>query len=234
VGRYILRAMALSRVYRLFLCAAALALCAALPRIVAAHPAATSLPAAAVLRPGTAAGLLGLSSLVADFDADGKPDLAIADRRNRVSGSDYRIEVRLSHGVTQTVSFLSTRGAVKIAAFDVDNDRDQDLVVTPVLSREVVGIWVNDGAGHFDAGALVPFVSLAERLTSSPRSLSPSADQVLSLLIGRRIDPRAPPRTVTILPPGATAAPILSSPPDTPSQAFASAAGPRAPPSQHC
>ena len=48
-----------------------------------------------------------------------------------------------------------------MAAVDVDNDHDLDLVVTALLGRDVVAVWLNDGAGH---------------LTSQPPAQRPSVD----------------------------------------------------------
>jgi hypothetical protein len=135
-------------------------------------------------RAGTAAAPFNSGAAIADFDADGAPDVAIADRTTR-SGSHYNIEIRLSRGWTQTVSFVSTRGALSITAFDVDNDHDTDLVVTPVLSHEVVGIWVNDGAGHFDAGNSESFASIAGTIGVGP-SISGFGHDRIPFVAGRR------------------------------------------------
>ena len=88
-------------------------------------------------------------------------------------------------GWTQTVSFVSTRGALTIAAFDVDDDHDADLVVTPVLSHEIVGIWVNDGAGHFDAGNSESFASVAGKIGVGPSILGFGHD-LIPVVAGRR------------------------------------------------
>jgi VCBS repeat protein len=96
------------------------------------------------------------STAVADFNADGRPDIAIA---NHIGGGNaaYRIDIQLSNGHPQSISFLSAQFGLRVAAVDVDNDHDLDLVVTPLLGRDVVGVWLNDGAGHFgrsEEGAL--------------------------------------------------------------------------------
>ena len=165
---------------------AALLLMSTLAPHVALAQAPVSEPAASVVfRSGTAAAPYDSATAVADFDADGAPDVAIADRTSR-SGSDYDIEVRLSEGSTQTVSFTSTRGALNITALDVDNDHDADLVVTPVLSHEVVGIWINNGAGHFDASDRASFAPVAGRLAPEP-SLSGFGDHLIPVVPGRRL-----------------------------------------------
>jgi hypothetical protein len=136
-------------------------------------------------RSGTAAVPFNSAAAIADFDADGAPDVAIADRTTH-GGSRYSIEVHLSRGSTQTVSFVSTKGALTIAAFDVDDDHDADLVVTPVLSHEIVGIWVNDGAGHFDAGKSESFASVAGKIGRG-LSISGLGHDLIPVAVGRRI-----------------------------------------------
>jgi hypothetical protein len=54
-----------------------------------------------------------------------------------------------------------------VAAIDVDNDHDLDLVITPLLGRDVVGIWLNDGAGHFRRGDLDAVPADVARLSPS-------------------------------------------------------------------
>jgi len=89
------------------------------------------------------------STAVADFNADGQPDLAVANHIGSRSSAVYRVDFQLSDGHRQSFSFASTQWALRVAAVDVDNDHDLDLVITPLLGRDVVGVWLNDGAGHF-------------------------------------------------------------------------------------
>ena len=175
----------MNSVYRFVVRVAVLLLSTLVPHVAFAQTAAANPSASPVMfRPGTAAAPYDSATAVADFDADGAPDVAIADRTSR-SGTHYDIEVRLSEGSTQTVSFASTRGALHITALDVDNDHDADLVITPVLSREVVSIWINDGAGHFIAGDRASFASVAG-LGAVP-SLSGFGDHLIPVVPGRRI-----------------------------------------------
>jgi VCBS repeat protein len=174
------------RMFRTLLSVALLVLSTIAPQVASAQTTASSVIKTPhiVLRAGTAAAPFGASTVITDFDADGAPDVAIADRTIR-NGSHYRIEVRLSGGSTQTVSFLSTKGALRIAAADLDNDHDQDLIVTPVLSGEIVGIWVNDGTGHFARGRDAPDRSSVPTLESIP-TLSGSSLALLPIVAGRR------------------------------------------------
>jgi hypothetical protein len=175
------------RMFRTLLSAALLVLSTVTPHLASAQTTASSATKTPhiTLRAGTAAAPFGASTVITDFDADGAPDVAIADRPIR-NGSHYRIEVRLSGGSTQTVSFLSTKGALQVSAADLDNDHDQDLIVTPVLGHEVVGIWVNDGAGHFARGRDAPDRQSVPTLESIP-TLSGSSFALLPVVSGRRL-----------------------------------------------
>ena len=95
---------------------------------------------------------LGASSAVADFNADGRPDLAVARRLSNHGGSNFRIDFQISNGRRQSVSFASAQSALRVTAVDVDNDHDIDLVVTPLLGHHVISVWLNDGAGNFRKG----------------------------------------------------------------------------------
>ena len=99
-------------------------------------------------RAGSAASGFGPATAIGDFDADGQPDFAIADRI-AISGIDYRVEVRLSNGAPQIIRFASAQRTLAVTAIDVDHDTDLDLVFTPVVGRRIVGVWLNDGSGHF-------------------------------------------------------------------------------------
>jgi hypothetical protein len=96
------------------------------------------------------------ASGIGDFNTDGTPDVAIADRiANRHGRYAYRIDFAVS-GQTEDgrddVTFESTFGDVTLRVADVDRDNDLDVIVATPLAGESVGIWLNDGAGHFTAG----------------------------------------------------------------------------------
>ncbi len=116
-------------------------------------------------RLGTAARPYGWSTGIADFNKDGTPDLAIADRVGR-AGSSYQYQLQFSvSGLTpQVIAIESEQDAVTVRVSDIDHDDDLDVVVTGVLSRAIVGVWVNDGHGRFgrgNPGTVPPPASLA-------------------------------------------------------------------------
>lgn len=108
------------------------------------------------------------ASTVADFNADGRADVAVAHRATGNDGSNYRIDVRLSNGHRQSVSFVSANRLLAVRVLDVDHDHDLDLVVMPLLGHDVVAVWLNDGTGHFRKGAddTIPQQSAAITTTS--------------------------------------------------------------------
>ncbi len=119
-----------------------------------------SIPALPAFRLGTAAGFLGWSTAIGDFNTDGTPDAAIADRvPEAIDGATYRIEFSVSGRETATVAFASEQDALTVRVSDVDHDNDLDVVVTGALSRQVVGVWLNDGRGGFSPSDARPFAS---------------------------------------------------------------------------
>jgi hypothetical protein len=113
-------------------------------------PASASASEQATFRLGNAAGAFGWSTAVGDFNADGRLDEIVADRvAPRATGYSYRIDFAMSGQAPEHVTFDSVRDAVAITLSDVDRDNDLDVVARAVLSGETVGLWLNDGHGHF-------------------------------------------------------------------------------------
>ena len=111
-------------------------------------------------RLGTAAGSLGWSTAVGDFNTDGTPDVAIADRvSHSIGATSFTIEFAVSGLESKTIAFESDQDALTVRVSDVDHDNDLDVVVSAALSREVVGVWLNDGSGDFEPSAVAPFAA---------------------------------------------------------------------------
>jgi len=114
-------------------------------------------PAAGAFRLGTAGRPFAWSTAVGDLNADGRPDVAVADRVGRgASGFEYNVQLSISGGQSQSVDFDSDQDALSVALRDVDHDRDLDVVVTGTVSRSIVAIWLNDGTGRFERAAPSP------------------------------------------------------------------------------
>ena len=114
-------------------------------------------PSAGAFRLGTAARPFAWSTAVGDLNADGRPDIAVADRIGRgASGFKYNVQLSISGGESQSVDFNSDQDALSVVLRDVDHDRDLDVVVTGTVSRSIVAIWLNDGTGRFERATLSP------------------------------------------------------------------------------
>jgi hypothetical protein len=136
------------------------------------------------------------STAVADFNADGRPDVAIANHIGGRSSTAYRIEFQLSNGDRQSISFASAQWALRVAAIDVDNDHDLDLVITPLLGQDVVEVWLNDGAGHFRPGDPDAVPSGCARFSTSTITGYPT--QSAAVLPAPRRLGASPPSALTI------------------------------------
>jgi hypothetical protein len=127
----------------------------------AAHGA-VSAPAADIpladFRLGSAARPFGWSTVISDFNADGAPDLAVADRgARRPWGFGYNVRVEVSGLSLRDIAFVSPHEAITVRAIDVDRDHDVDLVISAAPSGELVAIWLNDGRGRFTEGRVDQF-----------------------------------------------------------------------------
>lgn len=136
----------------------------------------------------------------ADFDADGRPDVAfIRDGRD---GSG--IGVTLSGSLDAVTLEMN---AVSVAADDVDHDGDADLVVA-TSSNQVV-IWLNDGRGHFTEEQplppqdLSPATTVADASRDEPAAVGPTVPQVVvpsrryeTAVVGTHVRPPAVPLAV--------------------------------------
>ena len=122
-------------------------------RAASLRDAASAEPAAsgrAAFRLGNAARPFGWSTVIGDFDTDGKPDVAVADQIGHRAGIyAYRIELAMSGRAADGVTFESEHDAITISVSDVDRDCDLDIIVRHPLSGETIGLWLNDGHGHF-------------------------------------------------------------------------------------
>src|SRR3954451_2607643 len=126
----------------------------------AAAPDAAAQSSPAPYRLGNAARPFGWSTVIGDFNTDGTPDVAVADHVGRKgSGYQYRIDFSLSAERRDPLTFESIHDAVTITAADIDRDLDLDIVVVHPISGETVGIWLNDGHGHFTAADLRRFLN---------------------------------------------------------------------------
>ncbi len=85
--------------------------------------------------------------LIADFDGDHISDLAIG----RSGAFGFRVQIRLStEGSETSIHHHSTEPGLRVLAYDVDRDNDQDLIFVSSTSLSPPAVWLNDGKGHFE------------------------------------------------------------------------------------
>ena len=100
-----------------------------------------------------------LSAVNADFDGDHRLDQASI----KFAKNGYEIDVVLrAHPETGAKIFWpsSQRFGLGLISCDVDQDGNQDLVLTSPLSLFPLAIWMSDGIGHFQEGDNTFFVPL--------------------------------------------------------------------------
>jgi hypothetical protein len=112
-----------------------------------APPAVTAVPE---FRLGTAAKPFGWSTAVGDFNADGRPDVIVADRASQwTRGTGIRLSFSISGEAASIDTLQTTEDGIGIRVADVDHDSDLDIVLSSTISGRTIGVWLNDGAGHF-------------------------------------------------------------------------------------
>jgi hypothetical protein len=95
---------------------------------------------------------------LADFDGDSQIDVATATSgRHDADGYAHEVSLRLSGVPPSSFIFRDRYAKVRLSARDMDGDDDRDLLILEASSMQPVGIWLNDGSGHFDEGDLADF-----------------------------------------------------------------------------
>jgi hypothetical protein len=135
--------------------------------------------------------------VLADLNGDQKVDLATA-RSGHHDANGYAQEVRITLGASQQTSFrfLSPGAKIELSSRDVDGDQDRDLVILEPVSREPIGVWINDGAGLFHEGNLADFQALLGHGGSSS-GLLPPHQRLALLAISEERTQLAVPATIT-------------------------------------
>jgi hypothetical protein len=141
----------------------------------------------------------GPTLAVADFDGDGRADgAALVDSGRRRGQDTFRIELHFTDRANTALTFESSQAFHAVAAWDVDNDGDIDIIVECPFTQERLHVWLNDGEGGFEEGRVEDFPSRAatarERLKLPfPRpytqalSLPPQRRPDIALLRARRL-----------------------------------------------
>ena len=174
------------RVRGIALLVAALVVCSATIARAQSAPAHEPAPTRA-FRLGTAARPFAWATAIGDLDADGRPDIAIADRVGRAGGGfAYSVELAINGGGSRSFTFDAPDAALAIALLDVDHDHDLDVVISAPISRAIVRVWLNDGHGRFREAASTAVTTLriaesdsdavpAQRAAPPPGAAAPHA-----------------------------------------------------------
>ncbi len=181
-------------------------------------------------RLGNAAQPFNWSTVIGDLNRDGKPDVVVADHvAYGPAGYVYRLEFSISGQRSRAVTFESPQSAVTISVADVDHDADADIVVGVPLSGAAVGLWLNDGRGHFTA-ADIRRLPTAVRPVYSVATANPPGDPAAFDIGHRRTDETVPARIGTATSGACPGCPISRVGHGVRSTLLSSSSGPRAPP----
>ncbi|HVV48016.1 MAG TPA: hypothetical protein VHC72_22550 [Bryobacteraceae bacterium] len=95
---------------------------------------------------------------VTDMNGDKVADLASAGPGRR-EGGEYTREISVNLAGAEKAQFTvhSPGAAIQLSLRDIDGDHDRDLIVVEPWSRQAIGVWLNDGQGHFAEGNLAKY-----------------------------------------------------------------------------
>jgi len=120
--------------------------------------------------------------VVADFDNDQRPDGAILTDAGQLNGQrSFRIDLHLTAGDNNTLTFQSSETALTISALDVNHDGATDIVVEQAFTRRRLEVWLNDGHGIFRKARSEDFPSAYEPVCQWGAPLGRHLDLVLAL-----------------------------------------------------
>src|SRR5262249_15583064 len=94
----------------------------------------------------------GSTWVLSDLDGDHTPDFAGGQRLGRTEdGYFYQVQLQVSSGASSSsfTFFHNNALDLKISGVDVDGDNDIDLVISDRFLHQHIGVWLNDGKGHF-------------------------------------------------------------------------------------
>lgn len=92
--------------------------------------------------------------VLADFDGDREPDLALVEMGNlRSARTNYSIRLHFTARAESLIGVDGPIGGLRVAARDVNGNDNLDLILTSNLDTHFVTILLNDGHGNFSAAA---------------------------------------------------------------------------------
>jgi len=88
--------------------------------------------------------------VAADFDNDQKPDGAVLLDAGNLNGQKlFRIELHVTAGENNELTFESNETALTLSALDVNQDGAPDIIVEQAFTHKRLQVWLNDGHGLF-------------------------------------------------------------------------------------
>jgi hypothetical protein len=94
----------------------------------------------------------------ADFDNDQRPDGALLLPAGFSDGQrSFRIELHITSGNDDVITFTSAERSLSISALDVNRDGAPDLVVEKAFTHERLQVYLNDGHGAFHKARVEDF-----------------------------------------------------------------------------
>ena len=91
--------------------------------------------------------------ILADFDGDQKPDLAVLNTGSGTGAGRITVRHLEAGSFPATCSLISSE---KLRARDLDGDADRDLVLE-TATEGPIAVWLNDGAGNFSQADVAPY-----------------------------------------------------------------------------
>jgi hypothetical protein len=99
---------------------------------------------------------------VADLDNDKNPDGAVLlDSGSSRPNRSFRLQLHFTGHPNTEFTFESPERGLTLAAWDIDNDGDTDIVVEQALTHKPLYVWINEGNGYFRQGSVQDLSSFA-------------------------------------------------------------------------
>ena len=117
------------------------------------------------------------------MNGDKIADLASAGPGRR-EGAEYAREISVNLAGAESAQFTvrSPGAAIQLSLRDIDGDHDRDLIIVEPWSRRAIGVWLNDGRGHFEEGNLAKY---APALGQPPPHSASSSTRIRVRLFAR-------------------------------------------------
>lgn len=126
-----------------------------------------------------------------DLDGDRKIDLVSARPALRDSqGYTHEVSVRFGGPFENgSFTFHGRDASIRLSIRDIDGDQDRDIVILQARSSGVLGVWLNDGSGHFHEGDVANFRTALSNRDSAAFDVPALDRDPSSAIFEQNIDP---------------------------------------------